>query len=558
MTTIIVSNAAGLSAALSSAKGGDIIKLASGDYGDFTIKGKIFATDVTITSASTTSPAEFHSLNITGSQGINFVDITVDFQPTATTVSWSSAVKITNSTDIGFIGGEIKGGPAINGVPQTATDLDSTGNVLGMSTGRGMTIENSKQVVIDNVEIHHVHRGLVMSKSTDLVIKNNDIHDVRTSPIVGGGLSRVTIEANHVYDSTPFRWGSVDHADYIHIWTNDSQTEASTDIKIVNNVIEQGDGEAILGIYLDDNANAMGFNNVTISNTLIMNGNGQGLRLENVFNSKVTGNTLLQTSGTEKDAPGIKITKNSHDIDVSGNFTSYIATDVGAVNMNVHDNGIVQTATKMNAGYYSLTDVDAVDDLAPLAAHDYIANLVAAWKPTDVSSQTFDISKIVQQDTSVDLKVSVTVATGGLAVGGRGNDTVTGRGGHDTLVGGDGNDLLSGDGGHDVLGGGKGADSFNFGGDYPTSGGYDTIMDFSRLDGDRVRLHSIDANTNTTTNDAFKFIGLDPFHKVAGELRYSVDNGNSIVQGDVNGDGVADFSIKLVGVGTLAGTDFVL
>jgi len=558
MTTIIVSDAKSLTAALSTAKGGDIIKLAGGEYGDFSIKGKIFATDITIMSASKDKPAEFNTLTVSGSDGINFIDITVDFTPSATTLSFSSAVKISGSTDITFTGGRIEGGPAINGVTQDALELDKTGNVIGMPAGRGLTIENSKEITIENVDISQFHRGMVLSNSSDLVIKNNDIHNLRTSPIVGGGLNRVTIEGNHLSETQPFRWGSVDHADFIHIWTSDSQTAPSTDIKIINNVIEQGDGEAILGIYLDDNANAMGFSNATISNNLIMNGNGQGLRLENVFNSKVTDNTLLQTSGASNDAPGIKITKGSHDLDVGGNFTAYVATDAGAVNLNLHDNAIVQSASKLDAGYYSLTDIDAVDDLAPAAAHDYISSLVSSWTATDNSETTFDVSKIVTQDTSVDLKVGASLASGDTVVGGRGNDTLTGRGGHDTLVGGAGNDFLSGAGGHDVLAGGTGADSFNLAGDYPTAGGYDTILDFSRLDGDKVRLHSIDANTNTTTNDVFKFIGVEGFHKVAGELRYSLENGNAIVQGDVNGDGVADFSVKLVGVGTLSASDFVL
>lgn len=559
MATIIVSDVKGLTAALVSAKGGDIIKLGAGDYGDFTIKGKIFATDVTITSLSTTNPAEFHSLSVTGSQGINFVNINVDFQPTATTMNFSSAVKITGSTDISFIGGEIKGGPSVNGVAQTATELDKTGNVIGLPTGRGVTIENSKQITIENVEIYDVHRGLVMSKSTDLVIKNNNIHDVRTSPIVGGGLSRVTIEGNHVHDATPFRWGSVDHADFIHLWTDpDSQSGASTDIRIVNNVIEQGDGEAILGIYLDDNQNKLGFSNVTISNNLIMNGNGQGIRLENVFNSKITDNTLLQTSGTFKDAPGIKITFGSHDLQVSGNFASYITPDAGAVGVNLSGNAIVQSATKLNANFYSASDLDAVDDLTPQAAHDYIAKLVANWKPTEQGVQTIDLAKVSILDTDVGMKVGAKLATGDMVVGGRGADTITGRAGHDTLVGGAGDDMLSGDGGQDVLAGGAGADTFNFGADYASAGAADTILDFSRLEGDKIRLHSIDANVNTTANDAFKFIGTEAFHRVAGELRYVVENGQSLVMGDVNGDGSADFVIKVVGGNALTSADFVL
>lgn len=45
------------------------------------------------------------------------------------------------------------------------------------------------------------------------------------------------------------------------------------------------------------------------------------------------------------------------------------------------------------------------------------------------------------------------------------------------------------------------------------------------------------------SNQAFKFIGKQDFHDVKGKLRY-IDKGSScIVQGDVNGDGKADFEI---------------
>ena len=48
------------------------------------------------------------------------------------------------------------------------------------------------------------------------------------------------------------------------------------------------------------------------------------------------------------------------------------------------------------------------------------------------------------------------------------------------------------------------------------------------------------------------------FSHHAGELNYAVANGNTFVKGDVNGDGVADFSVLLHGVTSLHATDFIL
>ena len=71
MTIITVSSAAQLSTALQTATGGDVIRLAAGNYGDFSINSKAFASDVTITSADSGNPAVFHTLNITNSSNLN-------------------------------------------------------------------------------------------------------------------------------------------------------------------------------------------------------------------------------------------------------------------------------------------------------------------------------------------------------------------------------------------------------------------------------------------------------------------------------------------------------
>jgi Ca2+-binding RTX toxin-like protein len=68
--------------------------------------------------------------------------------------------------------------------------------------------------------------------------------------------------------------------------------------------------------------------------------------------------------------------------------------------------------------------------------------------------------------------------------GGSGDDIIRGGQGDDVLFGGTGNDWISGDRGNDTLTGGTGADTFNTFGD----AGTDRVLDFSRADGDRVRL----------------------------------------------------------------------
>ncbi|WP_344469306.1 calcium-binding protein [Rhizomicrobium electricum] len=144
--------------------------------------------------------------------------------------------------------------------------------------------------------------------------------------------------------------------------------------------------------------------------------------------------------------------------------------------------------------------------------------------------------------------------------GAGGSDSIVGGSGNDVLYGGEGNDTLSGGLGADAVTGGSGADRFAFNfSDLATGATHDTILDFSHAEGDRIVLSSIDADTGTLGSQHFSFVGGAAFSHHAGELHYVVNpSGGVIVQGDVNGDGVADFNLDVAGVASLTSSDFVL
>ncbi|MEG3166329.1 cellulase family glycosylhydrolase [Sphingomonas sp. PB2P19] len=132
--------------------------------------------------------------------------------------------------------------------------------------------------------------------------------------------------------------------------------------------------------------------------------------------------------------------------------------------------------------------------------------------------------------------------------GGAGNDTIDGGKGADRMDGGAGDDVLTGGAGADRLTGGAGKDVFKFALADSNKSASDVITDF--VQGlDRLDLSAIDASTAKGGNQAFAFIGNAAFSGSAGELRYSsgTTDGHAIVtvQGDVNGDGVADFAAIL-------------
>ncbi|WP_052383915.1 cellulose binding domain-containing protein [Litchfieldella xinjiangensis] len=125
----------------------------------------------------------------------------------------------------------------------------------------------------------------------------------------------------------------------------------------------------------------------------------------------------------------------------------------------------------------------------------------------------------------------------------------------DSLYGTEGSDTLYGGLGGDMLSGGDGADTFVLLSTFEsTAFDSDIIVDFDQLGGDQIDLSAIDADLASDGDQAFAWVGNAAFTGTAGELRSE----GSLVQGDINGDGVVDLQIDVVGVDTLRAEDFML
>jgi Ca2+-binding RTX toxin-like protein len=141
-------------------------------------------------------------------------------------------------------------------------------------------------------------------------------------------------------------------------------------------------------------------------------------------------------------------------------------------------------------------------------------------------------------------------AGGNTLFGGGSRDLLFGFGGNDKLNGGVGSDRLFGGAGKDELTGGPDPDAFLYAklsDSGITAGTRDLIADFEQ-GSDLIDLHLIDANTTNAagTNDTFTFIGTNaPFTGTPGQLRTFWSAFGQIIEGDVNGDKKADFSIEI-------------
>ena len=432
--TVSVANALQLNAALKASTGGETIVLAAGNYGDLALAKYNFSQHVTIKGGT------FSSVALIGVSGITLDGATVNLTPTATSSYMDQAIRIWGATDVAITNAKLTGGAAVNGVAASATTLDATGNVLGLPVGRAVYIENSTGVTVSNSEISQFHKGIVFATSSNLTIANNQIHDLRTTPISGSVASGLTITGNHTWNSNPWNFGGTgDHGDRIHIWTDKT---AISGVVITNNVLEQGTGAPMLGIYLDDNGKGLGFTNAVVSGNRLVDGHSEGVLLENVSGT-VTNNTLVWSGygNAVNNTPRVYLTSGSHDVTLSGN-------------------------------------------VAPLALRENISN-VRVTNHTGAAIEDDSLTMAQRDSIQFDFQVITAHAAATLGAGqrdllfaGTGSFTGTGNALANHITGGTGNDVLIGNGGADVLEGRLGDDSYYVDNAAQTiidTGGVDTV-----------------------------------------------------------------------------------
>ncbi|WP_166430628.1 right-handed parallel beta-helix repeat-containing protein [Polymorphobacter arshaanensis] len=430
----LFANTATYKTAFAALQSGDTLVLAPGNYGVLYMKDKTYTENVTIKGGS------FTGVQLTNVSHVTLDGSTIKLTPTLTSTNNAQAVRVVVSDHVTITNAKITGGVAINGVPQTSTVLDKTGNVIGLPAGKGVNFETSSDCTISNSDISVFHKGVTFSDSTNITITDNTIHDLRTSPITGSVLSGLTITGNHTWTSHPWSFGGAgDHGDRIHVWVDHGPVPGVT---IANNLLEQGSGDGMVGIYLDDNGMGYGFPGAVVSGNTVVEGTGQGILLENVSGT-VTGNTLVWsgTGTAANDTPRFQIDDNSHNIVFTDN--------VGHVHVinSTHD-----------LQFWNQTGTIEIDPTMTRA--DRMTITENATVVTPLASYTLD------------------AVTDNLTYSGIGNFTGVGNDKVNHLTGWDGNDVLDGKGGADILEGLGGDDTYyvdNAGDKIIDTGGNETI-----------------------------------------------------------------------------------
>lgn len=268
MTIITVDSNQTLQTALKTAKDGDVIQLASGNYGDVLIRGININGNVTITSADPSKPAVINDLLVKQSSGLTFSHL--DFyedkggQLNAFTVMSCQNILMDNLT--------------VHGLPNIGSGNESS----------LMMVRNSQNVTVSNSEFFNGWHGVCMLNNTGLNIVDNSFHDMRTDGVRGGGNSDLMIARNMFTDFYP---AAGDHTDAIQIWSTNT-TQAAKNITITDNLVVRGDGAPTQGVFVRDTFNTLPFENVTITNNMIAGGLYNAIAVNGVASGTIANNTV--------------------------------------------------------------------------------------------------------------------------------------------------------------------------------------------------------------------------------------------------------------------------
>lgn len=357
-TTIRVSNSTELQEALQSATGGEKILLEPGDYGTLTLKDSPgmegdFPSDVTITSANKNDPPTFSGLSLTDASNLTIRGVIFDYEFAPGDEIYTSPFSIRDSSNI-VIKNSTFDGDLASGV----SDIDD-----GHGTGRGLTVNDSSGITVENNEFFDWHRGLTVGNSDDITVSNNEVHSIRSDGMNFFDVRDVVIEDNYLHDfkGAP---GSDDHMDMIQFWT--SGTDApSENVEIRGNILDIGEGDQTQSIFMRNEVVDTGlagpemfYQNITIENNTIYNGHLHGITVGETNGLQLNNNTLIEAEGSKPlhdgalSVPAINVAVTSTNVAITDNITGKISGDEDQAGWQVSNNAIIQNTDPNAPGYY--------------------------------------------------------------------------------------------------------------------------------------------------------------------------------------------------------------
>ena len=306
---------------------------------------------------------------------------------------------------------------------------------------------------------------------------------------------------------------------------NDTYIVDHEDDEVVENDKEGTDTvKASVSYNLDLTDGRKNVENLTLTGTDNIDGTGNGLK--NVITGNAGANVLDGKGGVDKLIGG------------KGNDT-YIV-DLIAKGTGTKATVALEDSIAEKKG-------EGEDTLQLRVSQDVLDKLADAGKATTLVLGA-NLENLDASDTE-DLWLNLTGnALDNVIWGNAGDNILNGGGGNDTLHGGDGDDILIGGAGADIMEGGAGNDIFRFTSlkDLGKDDKQDVILDFTS-GADKLDFKAL-------KGWSFKEDGVITGTK---QLWAMQDSGDLILYGNSSGKLDADFSIKLVGISALDGSDFI-
>ena len=355
-----VSTNAELVAALKTAEQGDVISLASGNYGELTLKGQAgfdmnFAGGVAIVSADPTDPAVLSGLDLRGASNLTFSGIKFDYTFADGDRAWTRPFDINDSHNITITNSEFDGDVA-SGI----SDAED-----GFGVGFGLSIRDSSGISVEDSTFTSFTGGIVTKDSQDISISGNELWDMRSDGLNFAGVQRVKISNNYIHDFRTSAEAS-DHADFIQFWTRGT-TEASTDITIAGNILDIGNGSMTQSIFMRNDQVDRGlageelfYRNVQITDNVIVNAHSHGITVGETDGLIISNNTVTHADGANQDGldatveiPRILVSLQALNVVISQNITGGLVGPDGQESWIVSENAIVQDQDPSGTNYYS-------------------------------------------------------------------------------------------------------------------------------------------------------------------------------------------------------------
>lgn len=308
--TIDVSTNAQLVAAAKAAKGGDIIRVKPGNYGDLVLKDVNPASGVSIVAYNSTRPPVFTNIIVRESSNLRLTRLTVNSPAPEPGVTSLSATNIWNSSDIRMRG------MVITGVP--GGGLANEANGLRIRDSRGVQVADSRFLELRN--------GIVADGSSHMAISDNRFDRIRINGILSNSASASTIARNRIASFYPEEG---DHPDAIQIFTSGVRTSGLT---IADNLLISNGAGQMQGVFISNNVGTRSLlDRITITGNVMSGTMWNGIAAFQAANLTVTSNKLYSNPTAEAPRTWVRLEEVST-ASVRGNLAAgFIYSDVSAL-----------------------------------------------------------------------------------------------------------------------------------------------------------------------------------------------------------------------------------